>query len=184
MYCSSSSPSDYLGVMGLSEAFLYAARLYMMSVGNNTTTQHNSLTVAAVDDASNLIEAVNNVLQQGYGSDLLMRSLPTWLPVLDELSKHTYQAIKNVPSVTDAELTERDFVGCDQVFGSEMNHVGDLSASYKKLYHSSRPAVPAYAMPHAHPQAVAQTHTDKDHLYFTLNNGLHMPAIGLGTCKR
>lgn len=100
------APSEYLGMLGLAEAYLYAFRLYKYSVDYHNqhlqSSEKEKVNSTAIDS---YIHQVNHVIQLGYSPDLLMRLLPAWLVYLIESSIIASYANDNLVMEADPETT-------------------------------------------------------------------------------
>jgi hypothetical protein len=86
-----SSPTEYLGMMGLSEAVLYTLRLYALvieqapaieSASEETVAEHNHARYVEY------IEEIKRTLSEGYSGDKLMRRLLVWLGFASVSRRH------------------------------------------------------------------------------------------------
>ena len=102
-----------------------------------------------------LILLTSMLLLLGYESDLLMRTLPSWQLSLERLSALTLALITG-----DSGSTSKDTM-CSSVLGPDMTSLINITADSVDL------------------GSIVKSEKG----YFRLNNGLLLPAVGLGTCK-
>lgn len=143
---SSSAPSEFLGMMGLAEAFLYAFRLYGVVLNSDP----ENLFAPSIEANKRHIQEVTHILSQGYGSDLLMRTLPTFLPLLSQSSDFAAELM----------FAPNPNIPCPQYDGAKFQQLVQSFPSLKK------------------PSSDYALGND-----VILNNGVSMPALGLGTCE-
>lgn len=100
----STAPTEYLGMLGLTEAMLYTMRLYEVILHNQT-----SLREAHVGR----MQEITRVLKQGYSPDPLLRYMKYWKKLVDESAK-----------VVETLLQEGGQAGREaNSINNEMNHI-------------------------------------------------------------
>jgi hypothetical protein len=157
-----SAPTEYLGLLGLSEALLYCLRLYevVLSAGVQaaaaTDIEQPDLIEHSVLNKER-IEFVLSTLGQGYTSDPLLRALPDWLALLADSEMAAKHVVAKSRRVSPADVT-----GCEP--GSSTPQLSSLVT----YFGTDKPA--------ASDAAVGSLPA-----YFTLHNGVAMPSVGLGT---
>jgi diketogulonate reductase-like aldo/keto reductase len=150
---SSTAPSEYLGMVGLAESILYSLRLYEIILSTLHEDELKGETVAKINH-------VLNVLKSGYSSDKIMLQLPSWIRFIEDSSQVTLDTIKkrspsleNPTELLKAHSDELQFENVvPYILGD--NYVENLE-SEKYLQNGTTTA--------------------------TLNNGIEMPLVGLGT---
>jgi alcohol dehydrogenase (NADP+) len=151
---STSSPTEYLGMLGLSEAFLYALRVYEVI-----------FQVSGKEDLlADHVAKINHVLQvlrAGFSSDKIMLQIPSWYRTLEDAgivaSGIFEEIVSNTDNVTSARVSDLTIDKLsDYLLGSFRNPDHKHDASTVSVV------------------SVGQ----KD---ITLSNGVKMPLVGLGT---
>eukprot|EP01038_Epipyxis_sp_PR26KG_P005727 gene5727-7910_t len=153
------APSEYLGMMGIAEAFLYTFRLYEIILQTSSNQQVILLNRGHIN-------RITTVLSQGYDADPIMRELTTWLNHLLESSKLAYQFVFKTEDVTDLMRNEFDCEDKENINGPEMIQI--IPTVDKFI--SSSTIVNQLGNP-----------VDSVSAYYTLSNGVKMPVLGLGT---
>jgi hypothetical protein len=154
------SPTEYLGMVGLAEAVLYTLRMYeavLHSVISVAPPEREEDLVTHMKLNKDRIEFVLAVVGAGYESDKLMRSLPAWMDL-----------------VADSALSARTAVALLYGVPADEYNYCDATRTSPQL----RELVPYFLGDEAGQDdsegaAVAPLHT--------LNNGVQMPVMGLGT---
>lgn len=92
----SSAPTEYLGMLGLAEGFLYSLRLYEVIFSTMQEMDLRSDHVAK-------IHHIQDVLRAGYSADKIMIQIPSWIRFLQDASELAVSAIRKHSSsaVTD-----------------------------------------------------------------------------------
>eukprot|EP01035_Chromulina_nebulosa_P020690 gene20690-26823_t len=98
---SSTAPSEYLGMYGLTEAVIYTIRLY--EIVFMTLAKKNDFISEFLSDHRKLLSQVLDIVGHQYSSDILMRNLPKWIDILDGTSAFAHKALasKSVDSIND-----------------------------------------------------------------------------------
>lgn len=97
---SSSAPSEFLGYYGLTEALLYATRLYHASF---------ALLHAHANPFMPLVEEIETAVQKSrYNGDSLMRELPRWVAYLGELVNTNLPNVSEDPCAGSVDVTRTD----------------------------------------------------------------------------
>lgn len=156
---SSAAPSEYLGMMGIAESFLYTFRLYAAIIytelplrpkeNNEKVFEKLSIVDRNIDDRFKRILAV---IGSGYSSDTLMRSFFEWAKYLLDTSAEVNEIISDIKAA-DPNYVNVGFKAVTKIFNPQTRD-GD---------------VPHYA---------ADVVVNKNHV---LPFGVDMPNIGLGT---
>jgi diketogulonate reductase-like aldo/keto reductase len=152
------APTEYLGMLGVAEAMLYTLRLYEVVIGAGVRAATGEEAEDLAQHAAlnkERIEFILGALKQGYDSDPLMRALPEWMNLLADSALSASAVVSKMH-----HLTPETYNPCDASPASPQ--IKDLVP----YFHGSDPSS-------AHAAAVA------DH--FTLQNGVQMPSMGLGT---
>jgi len=153
---STTAPTEFLGLVGMGEACLYALRLYEVVIkGAGESTWHD--TVAAIREVSAMLGA-------GYNSDVIMRALPRWAQLLEQSSNVAHRVLRDQAS--SLNLPAFDF--CRPV--SSTTPTFEAAAVY---FSPMAPALQQLAVTPAQGFSI-NTH-------FELSNGVAMPVMGLGT---
>lgn len=155
----STSPSEYLGMLGLAEAVIYCLRLYEVSLKlYSKSFPHDIKTSEYLRDNEAKIASVTSIVGRGYSSDLLMRHLPQWLVLLHE-SEEALQTIAD-SNKDSLRASSFDKSACPPQVSHSMYDISKIyppeSSSYALDNHEVQPTI-------------------------VLNNGNKMPIIGLGT---
>jgi ShK domain-like len=101
------APTEYLGMLGIAEGILYAMRLYSVVISAAEDEIMHHLSAVAEDpehahlheeiiqtldkirkEQSDSLEDITHTLSQGYESDRVTRSIPTWMKYLGTITSH------------------------------------------------------------------------------------------------
>lgn len=174
---STDAPSEYLGMAGMAEAFIYALRLYDASMqhthaqltspgdGGYVSDYCNADTLSSSEAA---VAQVSAVMGAGWDGDLIMRSVPQWVPLL----RRSAQAAHNARHQRDFELTDRRLY--------ELSCNGPPDSIVWKADFATR--ITSYLRARSvEPQLPRAYTTDVLPVQALLRNGVRMPLLGLGT---
>lgn len=80
---SSTSPTEFLGMYGLTEGVLYALRMYeiVLQKGLPTDAERRS----AMEQLIAIVDSIRGVLRKGYAADPVMLALPGWVNSLENI---------------------------------------------------------------------------------------------------
>mmetsp|Transcript_20323 Transcript_20323/g.19630 ORF Transcript_20323/g.19630 Transcript_20323/m.19630 type:complete len:593 (+) Transcript_20323:46-1824(+) len=168
---SMSAPTEYLGMLGIAEAYIYTMRLYglVLAADKQKNTQE-------IESYSKILKAMVDVIGAGYQSDLLMRSIPNWQEYLDYIDEHMREiyGIKN------------EKIDCLMKNGPHMN---EINYEYNKNYHKKD--AKNYDLLSKNVNSATNEITSLKKLIKTdkmesldtykLVNGVEVPVMGLGT---
>lgn len=162
-----SSPSEYLAMMGLTEAVLYSLRIHYSVLKNAMTLRFNASSNVTPMELQSLtglvassratIDAVLKVVARGYDSDLLMLHLQDWAIKLEESAA--------VVSNYILPLMHSPSSSCNPAEYPLRSPLTRLVADY----------IPAQEVRDRNQQPYKQI------IDATLRNGVKMPVMGLGT---
>lgn len=155
---SSTAPSEYLGVMGLTEAFLYSLRVYDVILATYTENPDGD---NIRQNIKRRIDEIMFVVAAGYSSDKLSKSLRGWLPLLNESSEETKAIMSKVYGVSREEAIESAVDKCSADYGPTVAAIAEV------LNAESSPSDEGL--------------TKMFNPYGRLHTGIMMPLMGLGT---
>eukprot|EP01040_Poterioochromonas_malhamensis_P000203 gene203-213_t len=158
-----SAPTEYLGMVGLSEAFLYALRLHevLFSV-LNTSDEIRSSHIAKINH-------ILQVLKSGYSSDRIMLQLPSWLRFLQDSTNIALQEIQNHLSIP--LLDENGNSQGEEAVAQRLSRIPELDVS----------SVIPYLLGEKYTEEIQETFLPENSQEVKLSNGQMIPLIGLGT---
>lgn len=151
----SASPSEYLGMMGLAEGFLYTIRLYESSL-DVLSPLHQSEIDEVRQGIKEKLDIVMEFVGSGYSSDLLMRALPKWVPFLEYSSDSVANVLGKIHGKTRAQVLSESSNPCETSFGPV---IGSSTTNQPNLTSQEFEFSPVVK----------------------LRNGVEMPLMGLGT---
>eukprot|EP01039_Chlorochromonas_danica_P008351 gene8351-9205_t len=155
---SSAAPTEYLGMLGLTEALLYALRLHEV-IFRQLGESHQ------IDYHYEKIHEILDVVRQGYSSDRLMLRLPFWMGQLNESAFIAVSLLQDLKRSVVINQTDP----MSQAAGERAIRE---ALSFTKLTD--------YYLPRSSPTSSASSADDSKRTA-TLNNGVQMPLVGLGT---
>lgn len=166
---SMSAPSEYLGMMGIAEAYLYTMRLY----GLILSAEKNDKEIKTYDK---ILKAILDVIGSGYESDLLMRSIPTWQEYLEFVDKK----LSGLYDTKNEIETEK----CLRKYGphmKEINHECKSNNLKTKNYDLLNRNVHTATNEITSVKKMIRTDYIESVDTYKLINGMEVPIIGLGT---
>lgn len=97
------APSEYLGMLGLTESILYPMRIYLAMITELGSDEQ-------IKNAEEQISKISKIIRTNFASDNLMLNLSTWASYLDETSDIVLKLLApsvNSESQIDAETSEQ-----------------------------------------------------------------------------
>lgn len=127
------APSEYLGLVGMTEAFLYTLRLQeviLRKVGSDLDIETHRL---------HLEQVLLTIRQAEFNADLLSREMSFWLPFLDESATAIETSVRALPLKLTLDPVEvaRYFIGYDDeavTAGSNHSEISDKIADSLTLH--------------------------------------------------
>ena len=159
------APTEYLGMLGMSEAVLYVLRLYesvlqaALAGAAPKSPEEERITREVVFNKER-IEIVVAMLARGYDADPLMRQLPGWLSFMEDSG-----AAAQLEMAAMHGSSAQEFNYCMATKGPPLQNL----VSYFSSTATGGAATEATS-------TVPATTT-----FATLSNGVQMPLMGLGT---
>ena len=96
------APTEYLGMLGVTEALLYAFRLYEIVIRTGLASASKSREEDLAREAALNAERIGFVistLKDGYSSDNIMRKIPTWLDLLEDSALAAHNIVSELNKV-------------------------------------------------------------------------------------